>query len=212
MDNQSSNNIIWNPSKIRIPPHSLVMMCGVANSGKSTLAKKLFPEKNIINNDIILESISQDLINITKNDLGLTPGSEDWKIISNHLGIIAILKAKQFSSQLVIMASQKDNGTAIIDSVPAHYESRIFSTLSFKNFFKNIYLLVVFPEISEVLSRNPKKLSDIQKALQFNYPGASNIYDDYCLLEHQITMGTIADLTTQTFIITDINNNIEISL
>lgn len=211
MDDNQSSNIIWNPSKIRILPHSLVMMCGVANSGKSTLAKKLFPEKNIISTDIILEKTSQELIDITQNFLGLTPQSEDWKFIVDNLGTIALLKNGIFVSQLITEASQKENDITILDSVSINYGSRLHTTLKFARYFKELYLFVVFPKISEVLSRKPKIPSSTQNAFEFYYAESSDICDDYLVLEAQIIARTIAHNVTKAFIITDTNNNIKIS-
>ena len=204
-----SNNIIWNPSRIEIRPQSLVMCCGIANSGKSTLAKKLFPEKNIINTDEVLENTIKELLNITKRDIDITPESKEWKYISNHLANVAILKNQEFINDLIINASQTED-IVILDSAPHNYKDRIATIINFFPYFENIYLIVAFPDIKEVASHKTKSISTNQIALGFYYPDICSLSIDFANLDTQIVLENIADEVTKTFIITDLNSDIEV--
>ena len=202
MDNQLSN-IVWNPSKIRILPHSLVMMCGLANSGKSTLAKKIFLEKDIINTDMILEKTAQELINITKKDLGLTPISENWSTISRSLGRVAILKSQQIIEHLIIDFSFK-NDIIVLDAAPYYLENRMITITKFSPYFEQIYLIVLFPNIIEVFKRDIKPMSEAQKSLGFFNSSIFNISNENSILESQIKNETIAKNVAKSFIITEL--------
>jgi len=205
----TSSNIIWNPSEMWIRPQSLVMFCGIANSGKSTLAKKLFHGKEIINTDEILEQTINQLFDITKRDLGITPESKIWGDISEHMGRIAFLKAQELVNQTVISKS-KEQDIVVFDSAPYIFEHRLRTIANFEPYFKNIYLIVVFPDSSEILKHKVKSISENQKALGFYYPDHKSVFKDQFTLRTQITAKNIAFHVTETFIITELNNEIKV--
>ncbi|MCI8309373.1 MAG: hypothetical protein HFJ45_04055 [Clostridia bacterium] len=208
----TSDSIIRKPHKIWIQQHSLVTFCGIANSGKTTLAKRLFPGEKIIDTNLILENTIDQLIDITEHDLGITTASRVWQNIAVNMRNVAKLKSEVFVEQLVIEKSKTDN-IVILDSVSHKLQNRLITISDLFKYFENIYLIVVFPDLKEVLSHTIKDVTDNQKAMGFYRPNSSNeAVTENFNLKTQICNGMITLGTTETIIITDLNSDIEVSV
>jgi septin family protein len=207
---KSANYIFWNPSEIRIPPHTLIALCGISNSGKTTFANRHFNKEIIINTDEILEETISTILQITERDLSITSESKVWEEISQHLARIALLKAQESGNNLLISSSQK-NSVTVFDSVHLYYEERMDFISKFQTYFKHVYLFVIHPELNEIMSREPKDISDNSKSLGFYYPDSESAPYEHYLLENQISNESIAHMVEKTFIFTELESDIDIT-
>ena len=199
------SNIIWNPDEIRIPPHTLIALCGTANSGKTTFAKKAFNPEQIINSDSVLEKYANMLVDITKKDLQLTPESEHWKEISTHLGRVAFLKTQDTLLSMVFQSS-KENPITVFDSVHYSFPDRLGTLLRYSDFFENIYLIVINPPLKEIRSRKLKTVSPNLKAMGFRFPNEQDILNQYYTLKNQLTSKQVTVGVSKVFVLEDPNN------
>lgn len=201
----SSTKLIWNPDEIRIPPHTLVAICGTANSGKTTFAQKAFNDEQIICSDSVLENFANQLVQITEKDLQLTPNSEHWEEISNHLGRIAYLKTQDALLSMVFQSSQ-ENSITVFDSVHYNFPDRLGTLLRYSNFFENIYLIVINPPLEEIKSRQLKIVSPNLKAMGFKFPDERDILNQYYILKNQLTSKQVSIGVSKVFVLEDPNN------
>ena len=198
-------NLFWNPSEIRIPPHTLVALCGTANSGKTPFAQKAFNHEQIISSDSVMEKYANMLVDITKKDLQLTPESEHWKEISTHLGKIAFLKTQDTLLSLVFQSS-KENPITVFDSVHYSFPDRLGTLMRYSDFFEYIYLIVINPSLEEIKSRTLKTVSPSLKAMGFRFPNEHDILNQYYVLKNQLTSKQIGVGVSKVFVLEDPNN------
>lgn len=199
------NDLIWNPDEIRIPSHTLVAICGTANSGKTTFVQKAFNDEQIICSDSVLENFANQLVRITEKDLQLTPSSEHWEEISNHLGRIAYLKTQDALLSMVFQSSQ-ENSITVFDSVHYNFPDRLGTLLRYSNFFENIYLIVINPPLEEIKSRKLKTVSPNLKAMGFKFPDERDILNQYYTLKNQLTSKQVSIGVSKAFVLEDPNN------
>ena len=203
-------NLFWNPSEIRIPPHTLVALCGTANSGKTTFAKKAFSEEQIINSDVIMEKYANMLVKVTEDDLQLTPNSEHWKEISTHLGRVAYLKTQDTLLSMVFQSS-KEKDMTVFDSVHYSFQGRLGTLMRYSNFFEQVYLIVLNTSLEEIKSRKIKTVSESLVSMGFHFPNEHEILNQYYVLKNQLISGQIAIGVTKAFVLEN-PSNVKISL
>lgn len=199
------NDLIWNPDEIRIPPHTLVALCGTANSGKTTFAERAFDKELIINSDTAMENFANNLARITEEDLQITTESESWKEISTHLGRIAYLKTQESLLNMVFQSS-REHPITVFDSVHYDLQSRLVAFEKYSDFFENIFLIVINPSLEKIKSRKVKTISKSLKAMGFRFSDEHEITSQHYYLRNQIVSGQIALGTTKTFVIENTDN------
>lgn len=199
------NKLFWNPDEIRIPPHTLVALCGTANSGKTTFAEKAFNKEQIISSDSILEKYANMLVKITEKDLQLTPESEHWEEISTHLGRVAFLKTQDTLLSMVFQSS-KENPITVFDSVHYSFQERLNTLIKYSEFFENVYLIVINPPLEEIKKRKIKTISPSFKAMGFHYSTEQEILNQYYILKNQLTSKQVTVGVSKVFVLEDPNN------
>lgn len=199
----NTDNVIWNPEEIRIPPRTLVLMGGISKSGKTTFAKEMFPEKCIINIDSVLERIANKLVEeFTNEEFGIIPGTDLWENdFSEKLGKTALLKLVEEVDSMVSIRS-KQNPFTVYDAVQNTIDGRIGTILRYIPYFKNIYFIVLKPELKTVQKRK-KKDPKVFDTIGLSYPDDIRITQQHIWLDLQIQQKKIGICTDKTFIIED---------
>ena len=194
--------IIRNPNEIRIPPHTLIGMCGSQSSGKTTFTEYFFGKDKIVSSDTIFEETAKDLLMETECRLGITPHSEYWKKISYQLGKVAIAQShlRIFKE---VQARSRTNQYVVLDSLHYRPSTRHEFLRCVSSFFENIYLILLLPSEKVLKSRiKEKSVPESLRALGGYYPMVDEILMHNQSLKNQVESGNISDYTTKSFVIT----------
>lgn len=179
------SQIIWDPQSIRIPKNTLVLMCGVQNSGKTTFTRKNFPAKNIICYDEIFFETSRES----------TYKYEENCIISDD---------RAFNKTINL---GKAGEIAVYESIYFTNDFRLYIVNKLGKYFSNVIQIVLQPSLDEVLNRPPKPVLEEQMRLSLRPPTRAEISIYWQIIQENIDSKTIGYGTNSTYILNKINPN-----
>lgn len=177
--------VIKNPLSIRIPKHTLVLMCGVQNSGKTTFTQKNFPISSIVCSDDIFFETSRE----SAYKYGETCIISDDKIFNRIINL------------------GKSGETAVYESIAFTNDYRLHVVNMMNKYFSNIIQIVLHPSLDKVLNRPPKPVLEEQKRLSLRPPTRAEIAIFWKIIQANIDTRTIGHGTDTTYILNDIDPN-----
>lgn len=174
-------------STIDIPKGSLVLLCGVPNSGKSTWAKKNFEQQYIVDSDVILDSFVNQY----------TPDQMSFKELDS-------LYHRENAKRVVDVS--KFGVYTVVDSISTSCFERLSFIHRFRSYFTNVILIAFKVNLFEIMMRPAKKLPTSNYSdWGFSYPTKFELAIMYREFMNSINDGTMFRLVDSAYVLTSDN-------
>lgn len=184
-------NLITNPKVIRIPNRTLILICGVQNSGKSHFCHNYFNTENTVCTDDLFLSTAKSISSVL-----VTPHSRDSFILLQKTTEDKLLKTIQN------LANEKKY--VVLDAIGLTVEKRLGTINAFQDYFDNIIQIVLMPSLVEIQKRGIKEVTLEKAKLGLRSPSILEISISYMELAYDIPNGKISEGTDTTYILTEI--------
>lgn len=183
--------MIMDPSSIWIPANTLVLLCGVPNSGKTTFCKEHFPKELVICADDILLDMARSY-----------PDKSYCEISS---------KVQDYATNKIISLGWCYKSTVVVDAIGITNKRRLTIIEKYNSCFSSVIQIVIQPDLEIILKRTTKKEAALElKNLNLYYPNNHTITRFWHIIQENINNKSITQGTDHTYILRDTTNDLSI--
>lgn len=178
--------MIMDPSSIWIPANTLVLLCGVSSSGKTTFCKENFPNKLVVCTDDILLDMARSYPD------------------ESYFGINS--RVQDYITNKIISLGWCYKSTVIIDAIGISNKRRLVTIEKYSSCFSSIIQIVIQPDLEIILKRTKKEPALELKNLNLYYPNQHTITRFWHIIQENINNSSITKGTDHTYILHDTTN------
>lgn len=173
--------IITDPTSIQIPANTLVLLCGVSRSGKTTFTRENFPSELIVCSDDILLDMAKEYPEANYSTVNC--------------------RVQDDITQKVISLGWCYKNTVVIDAIGVTTSKRLAVIDKYQNCFSKVVQIVVQPDIKIILNRAEKHLLPELQRLTLRYPEPNEIIRFWQIIQSHINDCSIAKGTDSTYVL-----------